>query len=235
MPSAAHAYFQASSKLEAFLTSEDGSSKTKRRVHESMKVLSEVYTRFPPEQLAFSFNGGKDCLVLLILVMAQLHKIGYSDSLKEVYVRPQDSFPEVDKFVEECRVRYPLQSEVYDAPMKSALSLFIKKHPEVSAIFVGTRRADPYSENLKFMQATDDGWPRFVRVHPMLDWEYDDIWNVLRGTHTPYCVLYDGGFTSIGGTSSTIPNPALREPSGDYKPAYELENFDLERAGRLKR
>jgi len=51
----------------------------------------------------------------------------------------------------------------------------------------------------------------------------------------PYCGLYDMGYTSLGGTTDTHPNPALRAGSrgdGEYRPAYELTEDDEERLGR---
>lgn len=90
--------------------------------------------------------------------------------------------------------------------------------------------------------------PSFMRVNPILDWTYGDVWRFLRYFDLPYCSLYDrgaprdapsqprrsfcAGYTSLGSKSNTHPNPALRVDSGGYLPAYELRDFSLERAGR---
>jgi FAD synthetase len=53
--------------------------------------------------------------------------------------------------------------------------------------------------------------------------------------------LYDQGYTSLGGTTDTHPNPALKaageskgkeNKSQTFKPAYELVEDEAERLGR---
>lgn len=52
-------------------------------------------------------------------------------------------------------------------------------------------------------------------------------------------MLYDLGYTSLGGTTDTHPNPALKAGSEEdlkdskkFRPAYELVEDDAERLGR---
>ena len=40
------------------------------------------------------------------------------------------------------------------------------------------------------------------------------------------------GYTSLGSLSNTIPNPALRNPDGTFRPAHALQDGALERQGR---
>jgi len=105
------------------------------------------------------------------------------------------------------------------------------------------------SKHLSFRNQTDPGWPDFERINPIINWSYTDVWKFLRALKVPYCSLYDQGYTSIGSTYNTFPNPALlieplpttsknnddhanHEPA--YRPAYELLDGSLERAGRNK-
>ena len=71
-----------------------------------------------------------------------------------------------------------------------------------------------------------------------------DCVQFLRHLKIPYCDLYDQGYTSLGGTLDTHPNPALEitengSVKGErhdkrFRPAYELEEDEEERLGRDK-
>ena len=84
-----------------------------------------------------------------------------------------------------------------------------------------------------------------MRIHPVIDWHYAEIWTFIRELGVEYCKLYDLGYTSLGGTTDTHPNPALavrREGdgmeqgrwagAGAFRPAYELVEDGEERLGR---
>lgn len=150
-------------------------------------------------------------------------------------------FPEVDHFVSACVPTYHLTVHRYPVPMKHAFSTYLSQHPPVKAIFVGTRRTDPHGATLTSFDRTDRGWPDFVRIHPVVEWHYREIWAFLRELRIPYCELYDMGYTSLGGTTDTHPNPKLAvavrdgesgKREGGFRPAYELMEDEEERLGR---
>ncbi|KAL1745967.1 hypothetical protein HDZ31DRAFT_35194 [Schizophyllum fasciatum] len=93
--------------------------------------------------------------------------------------------------------------------MKQALQIYKETFPRIRAILIGTRRTDPHGARLSFRNPTDSGWPDFERINPVINWTYKDVWIFLRGLDVPYCCLYDQGYTSLGSTFNTFPNPAL--------------------------
>ena len=122
-------------------------------------------------------------------------------------------------------------------------------------MLVGIRRTDPYGSQLSHFDRTDGGWPDLMRVHPIVDWRYCDVWSFILALRVPYCALYDVGYTSLGGVNNTDPNPALAVAVAagggatagagagagaaaagtcGYKPAYELANEADERLGRRR-
>lgn len=76
-----------------------------------------------------------------------------------------------------------------------------------AAIFLGTRRTDPYSADLGYFAESSNGWPKFVRVLPILDFLYSHIWQFMGEFEVPYCKLYDLGYTYLGDKFDSVPNP----------------------------
>ncbi|KAI9821777.1 MAG: 3'-phosphoadenosine 5'-phosphosulfate sulfotransferase [Pycnora praestabilis] len=231
-------------RINEFL-SVDGPTESLRRVQEqtrkSLGAIREALERYSLEELSLSYNGGKDCLVLLILFLAALAKYPHKlpPQIQSVYIVSKHPFTEVDEFVDKSSQTYALDLARYVKPMKYGFEEYLQDKPTVKAIFVGTRRTDPHGAKLTFFDQTDHGWPSFMRIHPVIDWHYAEIWTFIRRLEIPYCSLYDMGYTSLGGTTDTHPNPALRstvlnegQDSKMYRPAYELVEDEEERLGR---
>ena len=73
-----------------------------------------------------------------------------------------------------------------------------------------------------------------MRINPLLEWSYEDVWGCVLALQIPYCSLYDKGYTSLGLTTNTRPNPALllTNGTGGYAPAHTLRDGVRERHGR---
>ncbi|KAF4555628.1 Phosphoadenosine phosphosulfate reductase-like protein [Elsinoe fawcettii] len=236
-------------RINAFLDAEP-STDLLRRVQEqtrlSLKIIDEALERFSLEELSLSYNGGKDCLVLLVLYLSALYGNARKTNkplpkeLHSVYIVSPHPFDQVESFVASSITTYHLELVRYAKPMRQAFEDYLDDNKKIKAIFVGTRRTDPHGASLKYFDPTDRGWPSFMRIHPVIDWHYTEIWTFIRHLDIPYCTLYDLGYTSLGGTTDTHPNPALKveasEAEGDvkYRPAYELVEDEEERLGRDK-
>ena len=188
-------------RIEAFLQ-EDVPTERLRKVQAqtriSLGIIQEALDRYrsivpttpfhryadtpPPSHssLSLSYNGGKDCLVLLIIYLAALSTHPHlPPSLESIYIVPPNPFPEVETFVDQSSTTYHLSlTRLARASMKAAFEDYLAEKKEVKAIFVGTRRTDPHGGSLTSFDATDHGWPPFIRVHPVIDWHYVEVWSV---------------------------------------------------------
>ncbi|XP_026670447.1 FAD synthase isoform X1 [Ceratina calcarata] len=203
-------------------------------VESSLNILRQCYKTYKPEEVFISFNGGKDCTVVLHLAACVASLESISSPLLCLYVTAEP-FPEVDSFVERAFKYYGLQLVKKESPMRAALTSLLRERPTLKASLMGMRKGDPGSENLQPFSPTDPSWPNLIRVNPILHWTYDHIWKFLLQHNVPYCSLYDEGYTSLGTKSTTIPNPRLRDPkdSSSYLPAYTLTDESAERQGRV--
>jgi len=129
------------------------------------------------------------------------------------------------------------------------------RNQNMMAFMLGTRKGDPNAGDQNMFALSSWGnMPSFMRVNPIIHWNYGMVWQFLRHYQLPYCPLYDQGYTSLGTTQETLRCPALRikktqqqennanndddgtdNQKDDYYPAYMLQEWDQERAGRIKK
>lgn len=220
---------------------------TKQQVHSYCKVfpfmasaitvIEEAINKYSLSELCLCFNGGKDCTALLHLFYSCVGYLKQEEwkQVKFLYVRTGEPFNEVEAFIQSCAEFYNFDLTTIDGSLKESISVFLEKNPNVKAMLMGTRRCDPGAADLLYFCSTDSDWPSVIRVLPLLDWTYSDVWHYLRELQIPYCILYDRGFTSLGDKSKTVQNQSLLhdERLQSYKPAYMLKNPESERKSRL--
>ncbi|KKY27507.1 putative fad [Phaeomoniella chlamydospora] len=231
-------------RVEAFLKrppTSDIEARVQSQTRISLNVIEEALQRYDLSSLSVSYNGGKDCLVLLILFLSSLHahlrktNSPFPSSIPSIYAYPPDPFSSVTSFVESSSKTYHLDlahiptnprpspsssSSAAKVSIRDAFESYLRPRPHIRAIFVGTRRTDPHGSNLTFFDPTDHGWPQFMRIHPVIDWKLAEIWGFLRAKEflhsgVTYCDLYDQGYTSLGGRGDTLPNPLLKIGQGN--------------------
>ncbi|GAB0091565.1 FAD synthase [Sergentomyia squamirostris] len=214
-----------------------------QKLQQTQEIFRRAFQEYRPDQIFLAFNGGKDCTVLLHLVLDHLKNEGISQSgLQCWYFRPDDPFEEVEEFVIFSEKVYNIEIRSVHGTIREALEKICNVQEDtgkeqLKACLMGSRRTDPHCSNLDHFQRTDAGWPDLMRISPLLDWTCNDVWEYLQKNSVAYCKLYDVGYTSLGGTTNTAPNPNLRyvDPkTGEikYYPAYCLRNDGMERAGR---
>lgn len=218
-------------------------------LNNALDALSDAIRLYGPTMLLSSYNGGKDADVIMHLLRAVTAKYAADNNVqckpKLVYFAIEDEFDEVLQHIAHTKDLYDLDIEEYKCGIVEGLkrhvdSMQVKSSP---AFILGTRKGDPNCGSQETFSPASAWMPvAFMRVNPILMWDYGHVWHYLRTFNLPYCKLYDQGYTSLGKKSLTMPNPALqrkimhRDNSNRVKmywPAYMLSDWRLERAGRI--
>ncbi|QDZ19456.1 putative phosphoadenosine phosphosulfate reductase [Chloropicon primus] len=217
----------------------------KEKVGTAIQRARRAVALYRDEELALSFNGGKDSTVVLhILRAAHALECGGSENENEneneasrgvgwlsFFFPSPDDFEDITAFVRDASEDLGLGVKWMDGSFKDGLDTLVRGG--VRAIVIGTRQSDPNAKGQDVFCPSSEGWPPFMRVNPILDWTYADVWSFLLLIKAKYCVLYDQGYTSLGGKKDTKKNDLLLDQEqGTYKPAYTLTQEDEERAGR---
>ncbi|KAK6147060.1 hypothetical protein DH2020_017972 [Rehmannia glutinosa] len=139
---------------EAIKESNDRRLKTK--YNNSIYVIQRALALYSVEEVALSFNGGKDSTVLLHLLRAGyfLHMAGRDLSIADpgeaeitfpirtIYFESPTVFPEINSFTYDTAFTYKLQMDIIRLDFKSGLEALLKAKP-IKAIFLGVRIGDP--------------------------------------------------------------------------------------------
>ena len=238
-------------------------------IQDALHSLHHAYRLYGPENIIGSFNGGKDAAVILELMRAA--HANYYQSLgntmepirpRVIYFNNELEFPQVYDFVKCTVERYDLDMIAFEEGISfvEGLTLLVENNypPQMDAhthksmpfplgFVLGTRTSDPNAGKQATFAPSSSYMPSFMRVNPVLQWTYGNIWHFLRQFKLPYCSLYDEGYTSLGNINDTFPCPSLKKiawiesnessssSSSSYWPAYMLKDWSQERAGRAKK
>jgi len=225
------------------------------QLHTALDVVEQALRLYGPSHVFASYNGGKDAVVVMHLLRValahyvQAHELDEPSSSSSTtstvprprlvyFEQPSTEFPEVKALVTQTTQRYDLDLKVYqNVPFAQGLKACIESEGGAPLAFLlGTRKGDPNCKEQETFAPSSTWMPAFMRVNPILNWTYGDIWHFLRKFNLPYCSLYDQGYTSLGKVDDTLPNPALavgKTEGGGYYPAHMLTDWSLERAGRV--
>jgi phosphoadenosine phosphosulfate reductase len=213
------------------------------------EIITWALERFSPRiGLACSFQAEESVLIdlmhrvrgtdfrLFTLDTGRLNQETYDcmDAIRERYgVQIEVFFPEatgVEKMVRE-----------------NGLNLFYNS-VELRKLCCGVRKVEPLNRALKDLDAWVTGLRReqavtrvdvrkveldkehgnIVKINPLVDWSYDDVWDYIRKNNVPYNRLHKQGYPSIGCAPCTR---AVRAGEGPRAGRWWWENPDTKECG----
>ena len=184
-------------------------------------LLAEAYREFEPQQIAISFSGAED--VVLIDMASKL----LGDRFQVFTLDTGRLHAETYGFIEEVRQHYGLQLEVLSPNAESIQRLVREKglfsfYEDGHQECCGIRKVQPLQRKLAGLDAWITGQRKdqattrsavpsrqidqafstskrqLIKFNPLADWTSIDVWDYLRAENVPYNKLHDQGFMSIG-------------------------------------
>ncbi|MCB9812843.1 MAG: phosphoadenosine phosphosulfate reductase family protein [Pseudomonadales bacterium] len=202
------------------------------KIKKAKEIILEASKKWDHDKIAIAWTGGKDSTVILHIVREMFDgkvpfKLMFNDSTLE--------FPEIYDFIRKYEKEWDLdllwikhlpedlkiyetssnkeeQMEILRIAKINALNFALKEY-DLKAFMSGIRwdEHEARSDEKAFSKRSSH-----MRVHPILQFTVDDIWNYIRMFNVPYVDLYDKGYKSLGEMPFTSPvdDPNASERAG---------------------
>lgn len=182
------------------------------------QILAWALDRFHPRLALASSFGAED--VVLIDLLAEL------DSRARVFTLDTGRLPaETYALIDRIRERYGLAIEVYvpraeilePLVRERGVNLFYRSVEDrkrccearkveplgralagLDAWITGLRREQSVTRTEVRKVEVDPGHGGILKINPLADWTWDQVWAYIRARGAPYNVLHDRGYPSIG-------------------------------------
>lgn len=211
----------------------------KSKVEKSLRTITKAAKQYKNDEIAIAWTGGKDSTTLLHLVrMAFNRKIPF----KVIFNDSTMEFEEIYEFIDKVSKLWNIKlitikhSEkelrefhaTKDHERKKELSRLMKitainralKKYKLKAFMAAIRWDEHESRSKeKYFSPRSD----HMRIHPLLHFTENDIWEYIRHFGVPYVELYDKGYRSLGEKPFTKPVP----PGGSERSGREREKEQL--------
>jgi phosphoadenosine phosphosulfate reductase len=199
-------------------------------------VVRLVHERFGPKAALSSSFGAEDMVLIDMLMKV--------DPKARIFTLDTGRLPqETYNVIDATRARYGATIEVF-FPQAEAVQSMVAEHGvnlfyhsiENRKLCCGVRKMEPLRRALSGLDAWLTGLRReqsvtrtavhkidwdesnkLVKVNPLADWSYDDVWKYIRENNVPYNALHDRGYPSIGcGPCTRAIQPGEHERAGRW-------------------
>ena len=183
------------------------------------ELLQWAFAEFHP-QLALACSFQAEALVLIDLI----HRMRGAD-FRLFTLDTGRLNQETYDCMEAIRARYGVQIEVF-VPETTALEVMVRRHGqnlfydsvEQRKLCCGIRKVEPLNRALQGLKAWMTGLRReqavtrsaackveldkdrgnILKINPLVNWTYEQVWSYIRANKLPYNRLHDQGYPSIG-------------------------------------
>ena len=184
------------------------------RVNQAMEIIKMANKIFQGN-LAVAFSGGKDSLVALHITL------NVNPETPVIFNNTTVNFPETIKYVKDLQKEWGFNLYVTRhktsflkevktkgwathenrwccKPFKDQPAFNFLEENAIDAEITGTTRTESiYRRSLTPFRLPKKGL-KIIRINPIYDWNYWEVWKYIKENKLPYNPLYDKGYRRIG-------------------------------------
>ncbi|AOL16651.1 phosphoadenosine phosphosulfate reductase [Sulfolobus sp. A20] len=197
-----------------------------------LDVLKWGIERFHPN-IALAFSGQAEDVVILDMLnkIVKVPKVFVIDTGR-LHQETYDLLEEVrNKYVLDLRIYFPDHNEIEEMVNNYGINLFYKG-VEYRKLCCNLRKVSPLKRALSGLSAWITGLRKeqnftrekvnrveideinggIIKLNPLADWTWDQVWGYVKENNLPYNKLYDRGYKSIGCQPCTRPVKPWEHP-----------------------
>jgi len=212
------------------------------KTNKAKKIIQKAANSWPTENIAIAWTGGKDSTIILHMVREMFGNIPFPIMFNDSTLE----FPEVYDFINEYKAKWnlnllwikhiPEDLEAYEKSTETEEKMEIMRIAKIHAINHTVEKHDikAFISGIRWDEHPDRGKETFIskrdthtRIHPILHFTLDDVWEYIKTHNVPYVSLYDQGYKSLGEAPFTKPAP--------HKDAPERSGRDATKEKAMKR
>ncbi|QXJ27709.1 Adenylyl-sulfate reductase [thioredoxin] [Saccharolobus shibatae B12] len=199
---------------------------------EPLEVLKWGIEKFHPKIVLACSLQAEDLVILDMLSKVVEKPRVFIIDTGRLHQESYDLIEEINKkYNTDLRIYFPDYSEVEALVNKHGINLFYKS-VELRKACCEVRKVLPLKRALEGMQAWITGLRReqnftrggikkieidevnggIVKLNPLADWTWEQVWDYIKKNNVPYNKLYDKGYKSIGCVPCTRPVKPWEHP-----------------------
>ena len=154
----------------------------------AVAFIHDIIKTYGLQHIALSFNGGKDCTVLLHLTRAVVIAANLDvSSLTLIHFADDAGIDELETFLQNTISQYGLRLTRLPTPYDRGLWELVSRQP-IRAVLMGQRSTDPAAKTLTMITPTDaPQYPLLDRVNPLMSWTHNGHLDIHQAI--PHAVL----------------------------------------------
>jgi len=212
-----------------------------------LEIIQTVVNEFPEESVFSTSFGLEDQVISDIILSNKLPVEIFTLDTGRHFAQTYQVHERVnDKYNTHIKTYYPDTAEIenfmnsngpdafYISPELRKQCCFIRKVQPLKRALNGKKiwftgiRKEQSEERASTPVIEYDSGHNIIKVHPLIDWKIDEVWQHIKKNNVPYNALHNKGFTSIGCAPCTR---AIAEGEDERTGRWWWENEDLKECG----